>query len=464
MHIVVVGSGAGAMSAAITATERGARVTMIERGALGGTCVNMGCIPSKMLLRAAHIAHLRRHSQFDDAISATPPVVDAARLFGQQHACATHFRRDKYERILDGRPSIVLLRGEARFADPHTLAVASRIDGERLVPFDRCLLATGASPIIPLIPGLRETPYWTSDDALVSATIPPRLAVIGSSAVAVELAQAFARLGSMVTILARGTLLRPEDPALGEALAATFRTEGITVRTGTRASSVSFIRDAFRVTTTPQGDLEVDQVLMATGRAPNTGRLHLDRARVTNDHRGAIVVDSHMRTTNPRVFATGDCSDRPQFVYVAAAGGTTAAINMTGGQATLDLTAMPAVLFTDPQVARVGLSEMDAQRRHLAVETRTLPLDAVPRAVINGETRGFIKLVAEATTGRLLGAQVIAPAAGEIIQIAAVAIAAGMTVRHLGEQLFPHLTMSEGLKLAAQSFTKDVATLSCCAG
>ena len=178
----------------------------------------------------------------------------------------------------------------------------------------------------------------------------------------------------------------------------------------------------------------------------------------------AIVVDDHMRTSAPDVYATGDCTDRPQFVYVAAAGGTGAAINMTGGDATLDLTTMPAVVFTDPQVATVGLTDAEAHLRNSETDSRTLPLDAVPRALVNFETRGFIKLVAEAGTGRLLGVQIVAPQAGEVIQAAALAIRARMTVHELADQLFPYLTMVEGLKLAAQTFTKDVSQLSCCAG
>jgi mercuric reductase len=210
--------------------------------------------------------------------------------------------------------------------------------------------------------------------------------------------------------------------------------------------------------------VRADRLLVATGRAPNTRGLNLDAIGVTLDARGAIVVDDHLRTSVPHVFAAGDCIDRPQFVYVAASAGTRAAFNMMGGDATLDLTTMPAVVFTDPQVATVGLSDAEVHLQNIETDTRTLPLDAVPRALVNFDTRGFIKLVAEAGTGRLLGVQAVAPQAGEIIQAAALAIRARMTVHDLADQLFPYLTMVEGLKLAAQTFTKDVRQLSCCAG
>jgi mercuric reductase len=463
LRIAVIGSGGGAMAAAIKAAELGATVTLIERGVIGGTCVNVGCVPSKILIRAAHIAHLRRESPFDAGLSATPAVVNRPRLLAQQQGLVDTLRHDKYEGILAGIPAITVVRGEARFTDGHSLAVTLTEGGERRIPFDRCLIATGASASVPPVPGLRDTPYWTSTEALASDTIPTRLAVIGSSVVAVELAQAFARLGSQVTILARSALLFREDPAIGEALTEAFRAEGITVLEQTQASVVSFTDDEFMLVT-GHGDVRADRLLVATGRAPSTGGLHLDAAGVALDARGAIAIDDRMRTSAADVYATGDCTDQPQFVYVAAAGGTRAAINMTGGDAALDLTTMPAVVFTDPQVATVGLSEAEAHQRNIETDSRTLPLDAVPRALVNFDTRGFIKIVAEAGSGRLLGVQIVAAEAGEVIQTAALAIRAGMTVHDLADQLFPYLTMVEGLKLAAQTFTKDVGQLSCCAG
>ncbi len=463
LRIAVIGSGGGAMAAALKAAELGATVTVIERGIIGGTCVNVGCVPSKIMIRAAHIAHLRRESPFDAGLSAVPSVIDRRRLLAQQQRHVEELRHGKYERVLAGIPAITVVRGEARFEDAHTLRVSLVEGRERVVSFDRCLIATGASPSVPPVPGLAQTPYWTSNEALESDRIPPRLAVIGSSVVAVELAQAFARLGSNVTILARSTLLFREDPAIGAAVAEAFGTEGITVLTQTQASRASFEGEEF-VLATNQGEVRADRLLVATGRAPNTRALNLDAIGVTLDTRGAIVVDDHLRTSVPSVFAAGDCTDRPQFVYVAASAGTRAAINMMGGDATLELTTMPAVVFTDPQVATVGLSDAEARLQNIETDTRTLPLGAVPRALVNFDTRGFIKLVAEAGTGRLLGVQAVAPEAGEMIQAAALAIRARMTVHDLADQLFPYLTMVEGLKLAAQTFTKDVSQLSCCAG
>jgi mercuric reductase len=462
LRVAIIGSGGAAMAAALKAAELGAAVTLIERGVIGGTCVNVGCVPSKIMIRAAHIAHLRRESPFDAGLSAAPVVVDRPRLLAQQQRRVDELRHVKYENILADTPGITVVRGAARFEDSHTLAVTVGAD-ERRIDFDRCLIATGASPTLPSVPGLTETSYWTSTEALASEQIPARLAVIGSSAVAVELAQAFARLSSRVTILARHTLFFREDPAIGEGVTDAFRAEGITVLTHTQVSRVTYAAREF-ILSSNSGDVRADELLVATGRVSNTCGLNVDAIGVTLDARGAIVVDDHLRTGAANVFAAGDCTDRPQFVYVAASAGMSAAINMMGGDATLDLTTMPSVIFTDPQVATVGLSQADAHAMNIETDVRTLPMDAVPRALVNFDTRGFIKLVAEAGTGRLLGVQAVTSEAGEIIQAAALAIRARMTVHELANQLFPYLTMVEGLKLAAQTFTKDVNRLSCCAG
>jgi mercuric reductase len=235
------------------------------------------------------------------------------------------------------------------------------------------------------------------------------------------------------------------------------------VLTQTQASTVSHANGEF-VLTTHRGELRADKLLVATGRSPNTRGMNLDEAGVKCDERGAILVDQRMRTSAQDIYAAGDCADQPQFVYVAAAAGTRAAINMTGGEAKLDLDTLPTVVFTDPQVATVGYSEAEAHHNGIETDSRTLSLDNVPRALVNFDTRGFIKLVVEAGSGRLLGVQAVTPEAGEIIQSAAIAIRARMTVRDLADQLFPYLTMVEGLKLCAQTFTKDVKQLSCCAG
>jgi len=461
-HIVIIGSGGAAMAAALKSAERGARVTLIERGTLGGTCVNVGCVPSKIMIRAAEMAHHRRTSSFDNSIQVCDPEVDRQALLEQQQARVDTLRDAKYERILRENDAITVLHGEARFVDRHSLVVKKPNGDEQTLTFDRAFIGTGARPAIPPIPGLNEVPFWTSTDALVSDTIPDRLVVIGASVVAVELAQAFSRLGSQVTILARSRLLSREDPAVGETLEAVFRDEGVEVLNQTQASRV--YREAGDIVlTTPKGEIRTDRLLVATGRTPNTDTLNLEAAGVTTTA-GAIEVDERLQTSAPGIFAAGDCTDLPQFVYVAAAGGSRAGLNMTGGDAKLDLSRMPAVIFTDLQVATAGLSEAQARVRGFATESRTLTLDNVPRALVNFSTQGFIKLVAEQGSGLLLGVQAVTEDAGELIQTAVMAMRAKMTVQDIADELFPYLTMVEGLKLCAQTFSQDVEQLSCCAG
>jgi mercuric reductase len=464
LHVAIIGSGSAAFAAAISAAEKGARVTMIEGNeVIGGTCVNVGCVPSKIMIRAAHIAHLQAAHAFD-GIALNTPRIDRGALVAQQQARVAQLRQAKYENILEAVPSIELVRGWARFKDARTLIVTKPDGSEREIGADRILLAVGAKPAIPAITGLGNTPYWTSTEALIAEEIPGHLIVLGASVVALELAQAFRRLGAEVTMLARSTLLSREDTMIGDGLTKVFADEGVHILLNASVASVRHEGNQFTLDTADGKQLQCDRLLVATGRAPNTAALALDKVGVETDLSGAIVIDDHMRTSVPHIYAAGDCTNQPQFVYVAAAAGTHAAVNMLGGDAALDLSAMPAVVFTDPQVATVGLTEAQVNAQGFAAESRTLTLDNVPRALANFDTRGFIKLVAEKDSGRILGCQVLAAEGGEIIQTAALAIRNRMTVQELADQLFPYLTMAEGLKLCAQTFTRDVARLSCCAG
>lgn len=463
LQVAIVGTGSGAFAAAIKAVEEGAQVTMIEGAEIiGGTCVNIGCVPSKIMIRGAHIAHLQAHHAFK-GILLNKPSIDRGALVSQQQARVEELRHGKYESILESNPGINLIRGWARFQDQHTLIVTQADGSEKTVTADRILLATGARPAVPAIPGLKDTPYWTSTEALIAEQIPEHLVVVGASVVALELAQAFLRLGSKVTIMARSVFLSKEDAAIGEALVKVFEEEGARVLLHTLPDSVSHDGSRF-ILPSKVGEIHCDQLLIATGRTHNTDLLDLDKAWVKTSRDGAIVIDDHMRTSTWHIYAVGDCTDQPQYVYVAAAAGTRAAINMTGGDAALDLTAMPAVVFTEPAVATVGLSEKQAADQEIEADSRTLDLENVPRALANFETQGFIKLVMEKDSGRLIGAQILAPEAGEMIQTAVLAIRNRMTIEDLAGQLFPYLTMVEGLKLCAQTFYKDVKQLSCCAG
>lgn len=446
-ELVVIGSGGAAFAAAIRARDLGARVLLVERGAIGGTCVNVGCIPSKSLLVDAG----RRDG-------AGPGLAGAV---GRKDALVGRLRQERYIDLL-GEYGIELRRAEAELIDPHAVAV----DGER-TSADAIVIAAGSHPAAPPIPGLEEAGYLTSDSALELSEPPARVAVLGASSVGLELGQALAGFGSAVTFVELARIAPFEEPEVSEAMREILEQDGYAVIEGARTDEVA-VEGGEKVLRGEAGgepfEVRAEEILVATGRRPSTAGLGLERAGVELDRRGAIVVDGRQRTSVPSIYAAGDVAGQPQFVYVAASGGAAAAQNaLAGGDERLDLDSLPRITFTAPQIASAGLGEAEARERGLEVESRVLPLEAVPRALVNGDTRGLYKLVAEAGSGRLLGVNVLADSAGEVIQSAVLAISRGMTVDEVAATWAPYLTMAEGLKLTAQTFARDVAKLSCCA-
>ena len=459
--LLVLGSGSAAFAAAIRARDLGARVALAEVGTVGGTCVNVGCIPSKALLRAAELRHLAAAAPIPGlGLTAAPP--DLASIVAWKDGLVAQLRQQKYLDLVDVY-GFELLSGRARFEGSDAVSVNGAS-----VSAGAYLIATGASPAAPPIPGLAEAGYLTSTTALDVASPPRELAVIGGNAIGLELGQYFARMGSRVTIVELLPRIAPfEEPEVSERLAAALAGEGIEILAGANVESVTTAGGRKRLEIAFEGarrTLEVDELLVATGRRPNTAGLGLESAGVALDARGAIVVDEYLRTTNEHVYAAGDVSGAPQFVYVAAYEGALAAENaLDGAGRRVDLSALPRVTFTSPQVAAVGLTEQQAREAAYAVKTSVLSLEHVPRAIVNGETGGVIKLVADAESDRLLGAHVLAEHAGEVIQAATLAVKLGLTVSDLVDTFHPYLTIAEGLKLAAQTFERDVAQLSCCA-
>ncbi len=459
--LAIVGSGAAAMAAAIKATEQGARVVMIERGTIGGTCVNIGCVPSKTLLRAGELFYQAGHQPFV-GIQIQAVGVDLAALVGQKNELVAQLRHEKYENLIADY-GWDLVRGEAAFIDGETLAVNGRSIRSRNV-----LLATGAAPAVPAIPGLAESGYLTSTTALELAHVPKSLVVIGSGYIALELGQLFHHLGSRVTLMQRSPrILKSYEPEVTEAVAGVLAEQGIEVVTGARFVRVETTAAGKRVVVEVNGAprvVEGEVLLVATGRTPNTQALHLERASVAVGERGEILVDDWGRTTNGRIYAAGDVTLGPQFVYVAAYEGSVVADNaLNDANRAFDLRVVPGVTFTTPAIATVGLTEAEATAEGLSVKTSVLPASAVPRAIVNRDTHGVFKIVADATTNRIVGVHVVAENAGDVIYAGVLAVKFNLTVSDLTETLAPYLTMAEGLKLAAQTFSRDVSKLSCCA-
>ncbi|TGQ35647.1 bifunctional organomercurial lyase/mercury(II) reductase MerBA [Mesorhizobium sp. M00.F.Ca.ET.216.01.1.1] len=460
--LVVIGAGSAGFSAAITAADQGAQVALIGSGTIGGTCVNIGCVPSKTLIRAAETLHNARAAARFAGITAEAELTDWRGTVRQKDALVSGLRQAKYVDLLPAYNGIAYREGAARLVNGGV-----EVNGAR-VPAGKIIIATGARPSVPAIPGIETVPYLTSTTALDLEEPPRSLLVIGGGYIGAELAQMFARAGVKVTLVCRSRLLPEAEPEVGEALTGYFEDEGIMVVAGIAYRAIRKTESGIALTVARNGQdttIDADQVLIATGRTPNIEGLGLAAHGIAVSPKGSIIVDDRMRTAGAGIYAAGDVTGRDQFVYMAAYGAKLAAKNaLNGDSLRYDNSAMPAIVFTDPQVASVGLTEAAAQAAGRAVRASTIGLDQVPRALAARDTRGLIKLVADANNGRLLGAHILAPEGADSIQTAVLAIRQGLTVEDLAETIFPYLTTVEGLKLAALSFEKDVAKLSCCAG
>lgn len=461
--VAVIGAGSAGFSAAITAADEGAKVALIGFGTIGGTCVNVGCVPSKALIRAAETLHIAKAADRFDGINASAEVTDWKAVVQQKQALVDDLRAAKYSDLLPAYESVSYLEGQATFLADGNLSV-----GNDIIDAGKIIIATGTQPAIPSIEGIKDISYLTSTTALELEVLPKTLLVIGAGYIGTEIAQVFARAGVKVTIVSRRGLLPEAEPEIGKALTDYFEQEGITHISGISYERIDE-RDGSTVLTVQDNgkpvEISAEKVLIATGRTPNTENLDLDVAGIDLNQFGGVKVDERMRTTRNNVYAAGDVTGQDQFVYMAAYGAKIAAKNaLNSNSLSYDNSAMPAVVFTDPQIASVGLTQAQAGKQGLDVSTSILTLDNVPRALAARDTRGLIKLVADRNTKKLIGAHILAPEGSDSIQTAVLAIKAGMTYEELGAMIFPYLTTVEGLKLAAQTFDMDVKKLSCCAG
>jgi mercuric reductase len=459
--LVVIGSGSAAFSVAIRASEIGTRVAMIERGTIGGTCVNIGCVPSKLLLRAGESYHHAGHHQYR-GVKTESHSVDYRELVAQKDELVTEMRQEKYTKLID-EYGWDFIEGEARFVDDATVSV----DGRR-IRAGAYLIATGVRPAVPSIPGLDEAGYLDSTTAMEIDHVPRSLAVLGAGYIALEQGQVFRHLGSDVTLMQRRPQLLPEyEPEVSAVVETMLARVGTRVLPGTQIRRVERSGSIRRLHIERDGQeeiVEAEQILVATGRRPNVEALDLETAGVKLNDRGAPQVDEFLRTTNPRVWAAGDVTLAPQFVYVAAHEGSLVADNaLNDAMRPLDLTAVPSVTFTEPQIATVGLTRIEAEAKGYAVKSAVLPVTVIPRAQVNYDTEGTFVLVADAVTDQVLGVQIVASNAGDVIYAATLAVKHKLTVADLVESFAPYLTMAEGLKLGAIAFDRDVSKLSCCA-
>ncbi|HEX21053.1 MAG TPA: mercury(II) reductase, partial [Actinobacteria bacterium] len=384
--LVVIGGGAAAFAAALKANEFGAKVAMIEQGKLGGTCVNVGCVPTKYLLEAARKYYETKTDSFA-GVTSHGAELDYQALIGQKNAIVKHEQQSKYSDVLEAYENIDLFRGQGKFVDANTVQV-----GDSRIKADKFIIATGSSAHAVPIPGLEKVEYLTNIEALDLNSLPKSLIIIGGRAVGLEFAQIFSRLGTKVTLLQRSARILPEtEPEISAALAGYLSDEGIEILTKVKTQSIDNQGGNVVIKVLVDNksrEIKAEKLLMATGRKANSAALDLEKARVEVDDKGFIIVNEEMQTNVEHIFAAGDVIGNPMLETVAAKEGSIAGFNAMSiiKKKTMDYRAIPQAVFTDPSVASVGLTDAQVNKSGVACNCRTLSMENVPKAKIIQDT------------------------------------------------------------------------------
>ncbi len=444
--ICVIGAGSGGLSVAAGAAQLGASTVLIERAAMGGDCLNVGCVPSKSLLAAGHAAHAAADGQAMGVRPHGPPQIDAAavraHVRGVIDGIAPHDSQERFEGL-----GVTVLRSSARFVDPDTIEA----DGVR-VRARRFVVATGSRPAVPPIPGLAEAGPLTNETIWDLTELPRHLVVIGGGPIGSELAQAHRRLGSAVTVVEAQSLLPRDDPELVAIVRAALAADGIVLHEGAHVGAVERIESGVRVRfETASGPQAVDgsHVLVATGRRPNVEELDLDKAGVAFERAG-ITVDRHLKTSNRRVFAIGDVAGGPQFTHVAGHHASVVVQNALFRLPAKVSAVLPAVTYTDPELASVGAPPEEAARED-GVELVRAPFADNDRARAERRTEGLLKLAAH-RNGRIEGVAIVGPHAGDLLAPWVLMMSTGTRLRALTSAVLPYPTLGEVSKKAASTF------------
>ncbi|HET6244126.1 MAG TPA: mercury(II) reductase [Bacteroidia bacterium] len=464
--LIIIGGGSAAFSAAIKAESLGLTTLMVNGGLdFGGTCVNVGCVPSKNLIRAAEAAYHATHSNFD-GIKPKGVDIDFEQVIKDKKKLVATLQQQKYMDVVSDFQNLKMIKGWAEFSDNKKIIVNGKEEYTSL----KFIIATGATTNIPNIEGLNEIDYLTNVTLFDLEEKPQSITILGAGYIGLEIAMAYNRLGVKVRIIEfTDRVLRTQMPDISEALEKQMRKEGIEILPNLRA--VKFEKKGIETIIhcrCPDGSstqiIEKGKIVVASGTKPNTQKLGLQNIGLQLTKSGHIEVNEKMETNLPNIYAIGDVTNTPAFVYTAAFEGKIAIENaFTGSEHKADYYSLPWVVFTDPQVAGAGLDEAQAEAQNIPFEVSKLELKDVPRAIAANDTRGFIKLIRNTETDRLIGARVVAPEGGELIQQLSMAVKYGITVKELAETFYPYLTLGEGIKLAAIAFGKDVSKLSCCA-
>ena len=453
--LIILGGGAAAFSCALKSSEKDVKIAMIEKGTIGGTCVNVGCIPTKNLLdvgeklHECESTHNRENFDFKKTIENKDKIVQSQ-------------RNQKYTNVLESVPNVDYIAGHAKFKSNNEIEVNGKV-----VSAKNILIATGSSSMIPPIQGIAEIDYLTNIEVLDLNTKPESMIIIGGRVLGLEFAQMFSRFDTKVTILQRNKKLVPnEEPEISDYLRQYLEEEGITIHTGVEIKYVRKQDNETIVSFSVDGnELEstAEKLLLATGRAPNTKDLGLENTDVELSSKGEVIVNEEMRTSVSHIYAAGDVIGEPMLETVAAKEGNIVAINAFFDESKkMDFSAIPHAIFTSPQVASVGISERESMEKFASCSCRTLLMADVPKALVVGRTKGLIKMVVHPQTQQILGVHILSDLAADIIHEATLAVKQKLTIEDIIDTVHVFPTMSESIKLVATSFRKNLKKLSCC--
>lgn len=463
--LVIIGGGAGAFAAAIYANQLGAKTLMVNYGLpLGGTCVNVGCVPSKTLLWAGEVMHLAKNHNIP-GIDIEVKNFDFAKTVQHEIDLVDKLRDKKYQKVLSQLENVTHLEERAGFVSPNEIEV----DGQKYTA-KKFIIAAGSTATVPPIENIKEVGYITHIEALKLKQQPKELIVIGAGPLGLEFAQMYARFGTKVIILQRNvSIFPPAERELTDRLAEILTKEGITIKINVQIKSAGKDGDR-KVLVYKEADLstetlvKADEILLAAGKTPNTKGLGLDKAGVEIDEKQAIKVGSSFQTSQPHIYAVGDVTNAPlRLETTAGREGTLTAENaLNNAKNSIDYNLVPWTIFTDPQLASVGLTEEQEVKRIGSCLCRTVSFTDVPKAHITGRTEGLIKMVIHPETKVILGVHILAPHAGDLIAQTMVLVKNKNTIKDVIDSLPMFPTLSESIKIVALSFTTDISKLSCC--
>lgn len=461
---IIIGGGSAAFAAAIKANELGAEIAMInDELPLGGTCVNVGCVPSKTLLHIAEFAWRAKNNP-PPGVSFQGVNIDFKTAVEHELALVEKFRKEKYEDVLKGLKNVTLFSGKAKFVGKRKVEV-----GKRRIVGEKFLIAVGTTSVVPPIPGLDKVSYLTHIEALKIKKLPQKLIVIGGGPVALEFAQMYRHFGSEVVILQRSQLIKDQEPEISRGLVEIFKDEGIEVFENLEFKEIGgsngekYVK--FKLKETDQEKrVTGDVLLVGTGKRANTEELGLEVPGVEVEKNGSVKVSERMQTSTPHIYAAGDVISAPKRLETTAAKEGSIAADNTLNNAKRKMTYhdVPSVIFTTPAVASVGLTDIQAVEEGVACNCIAIPMSLVPKAQVIGDSRGVIKMVIDNDTKKIIGVHILARDAGDLIHEGTLAVKLGLTTDQIIDTVHVFPTLSEATKLVAIAFEKDISKLSCC--